>query len=1834
MSKALTFTVLATSVAASFSVSAAEEWQGKSYGGGSQVCYDNNLYEAKWWASSSTTPDPNGPTNENQPGWGTQPWLLIEGSSECATDPEPENNPPIIQVSTLLNLTSPLSDYQLQATATDLDNDTLSYVWTKISGSNDVSMAGSSTASPRISIPSLESNQTFVYQLEVSDGTATVSETITLQIQADPETLNSEPIANVVQSVLSVQSPSNNVQLDASNSYDPDSDALSFIWSQVSGPTVSIQNQTSAVAMINIPELQEDANYTFKVAVSDGELTSEKTVTVQATTVTVNIAPVLSWEKAKLKSAAGRVVSFNISVEDEQPSQMKYRWKQTVGDLSIPIENNNALDAKFDLRGASAGDYKFRLVATDSEGLKAKKTFTVTVNDTAISNGSFIGKTYREMITDESADEFHFTVSINDIGLVSPEVIDCVVELSNVTNGRLAEALAECINTQSDLIQIGQKQEDGSLLVVRSNSANKIWAMTNTMSVDVEFKEPLIEQGSVTFSYPPTAIVTDWTGNSREVDTFAEAALNEHFEATFTSQSGDVFSFNSQVGSDFSANLKPGTYQLWIEMQGAWQSINSLQTINIIDDQIENIEVFVKPSIDTDTLSAVGNVSIEPIIDGIFQPRQMVYGDGYLFVGASAIFDEYGDRGNKVYAVPFDHTTGEVGTPIILADELLEGHGVAYRNGHLYYSTAMHIMVIKDVLTQLSTPIPEIVTALPAAEGNFELLSNAQRNIGLFWHQKHTLKFNSQDPNDASLYVSIGSPCNVCIIDEEPEYGTIVKIDVETGESHIVANGIRNTVGFDWDPETGDIWFTDNNRQISDNTPVYYPGEINKILASDLEQNTVPHFGFPYLSGISTSGLTKEQFAGTSSTSGVNYLPEGAIFTDLQENEINLSDYHAPEFELEAGSAALGLQFWQPNTESSNRSIIYATHGPGDGDRAGYELRQLTLDSVGSPIFDKALVTGFKQSGGIVGKPVEMLTLPDNSMLVSDDHGNTIYRVSYDEQADTGSVQFSISMDEENANDLAEMNLVQPNGISRRLYVDVNESNLVLEGLALGNYQLVIAQYGELNPSQSVIPFSITNNDSPTIVSWSYQDNQVQEGFGTITVDAPEKPSGSGSYYTLVLEPSIEGPLPDLAEQSNVVYDPVTGQYTIELEWGIEQTLFLPAGSYNVYPSYTGSSVPSDKIQSITIIEGESSPQEIEIEYTEFESNQAYFNYVYNESCAQCHESHNAPSLFSGPSDTMVANYTLNQDAIQEKVAQMDAFGWAICDVNCQETMATYLEELWVNDLPSIDEPVGDINADRGLRLLSSREYVNTIRDVFNINIDSSLLPVDRFSGTFYSNPIIEGQINSSDMSKYAEAAITIQSQLDINAVSNCPTVDPNALIPSWENRIYGTQDKGVQVVHNGIVYENNYWTNAEPGPSTSAPTGQPWIEIGPAVSDPSRSPEAVEACFSTWVANTGEKLFHRPLTNVEKSAYSPSEPEASLSAMLTSPNFLFRREIGSVNQQGTFSLNSYEVATMLSYTLWGSVPDDVLWDKAKNGTIKNANVLNAEINRMLNDSKAHKQFSHFMMQTMEFDEHRVLVNYGSLTEQIGQAMLDEFELYVSDAVFGSDKGTFADLMAGDTTFVSPLLASHYGYNTSGEVNIPSERGKGILSLGAVNVAYSTEVKTRPIPRARMVQFSLLGWEFNQMVGTKLGDLHNDSSTREYWDQLTGPSTGCWGCHIKMNDIGSAMNTIDKDGKFRRYENYVSDLGIDYPNTYLQTQGELVDVDNQTYNFADLAELADVLAQSQDARRTMVRNYFEYVVGKRDASYTPLYTQNGDFEDFRALIKIILTSDAVLERKE
>ena len=322
--------------------------------------------------------------------------------------------------------------------------------------------------------------------------------------------------------------------------------------------------------------------------------------------------------------------------------------------------------------------------------------------------------------------------------------------------------------------------------------------------------------------------------------------------------------------------------------------------------------------------------------EGVTGARSMSLSpDGTLFVGTRP--------SGRVYALRDEDGDHKAERVIVLARGLNNPNGVAVKDGDLYVAEINRILRYTNIEAQLDNPPqPEIVNdAFPT-------------------NRSHGWKFIRFGP-DGLLYVPVGAPCNIC--NRGDPYASIGRLDTN-GNFSIIARGIRNTVGFDWHPETGELWFTDNGRdRMGDDVP---PDELNRITANG------QHFGYPYCHGTNIAD------------------PE---FGDQR----SCGEFVAPVQNLGPHVAALGMRFYTGAMfpEEYRNQIFIAEHGSWDrSSKIGYRVTLVRLNGNRAVSYEP-FAKGWLQGESNWGRPVDVLVMPDGSLLVSDDQAGLIYRISY-----------------------------------------------------------------------------------------------------------------------------------------------------------------------------------------------------------------------------------------------------------------------------------------------------------------------------------------------------------------------------------------------------------------------------------------------------------------------------------------------------------------------------------------------------------------------------------------------------------------------------------------------------------------------------------------------------------------------------------------------------------------------------------------------------------------------------------------------------------------------
>ena len=330
--------------------------------------------------------------------------------------------------------------------------------------------------------------------------------------------------------------------------------------------------------------------------------------------------------------------------------------------------------------------------------------------------------------------------------------------------------------------------------------------------------------------------------------------------------------------------------------------------------------------------------NIEVYAAGMANARSMAEGDkGTVFVGTRLV--------GNVYAIANKDGKRSVKT---LFSGLYRPNGIAFKNGTLYIAELSKVSRVDKVEDNLdSPPKPTMIyDKLPKDEA-------------------HGWKFIGIGP-DNKLYIPVGQPGNNVL--HSDAHGLIRRINLDGSGDEVIARGVRNTVGFDWNPENKQLYFTDNGRDwMSEDVP---EDELNRVT------KVGEHFGAPYcLQG----NIVDPEFGWGKSC----------------------ADYTAPVGLLGPHSAALGMRFYTGNMfpKAYKNAIIVARHGSWNrSKKVGGDVMLVKLNKDGTMKSMEPFITGFLEDNKYIGRPVDVMQMKDGSLLVSDDWNGAVYRVTYGKQ--------------------------------------------------------------------------------------------------------------------------------------------------------------------------------------------------------------------------------------------------------------------------------------------------------------------------------------------------------------------------------------------------------------------------------------------------------------------------------------------------------------------------------------------------------------------------------------------------------------------------------------------------------------------------------------------------------------------------------------------------------------------------------------------------------------------------------------------------------------------
>jgi glucose/arabinose dehydrogenase len=332
-----------------------------------------------------------------------------------------------------------------------------------------------------------------------------------------------------------------------------------------------------------------------------------------------------------------------------------------------------------------------------------------------------------------------------------------------------------------------------------------------------------------------------------------------------------------------------------------------------------------------------GGFQISYYADSVIGARSLALGErGTVFVGSR--------EAGKVYALVDRDEDARADSVLVIAQGLHSPNGVTFRDGALYVAEVSRIIRFDSIESRLDHP-PRPVTVLD----------------GLPTEEHHGWKFIRFGP-DGRLYVPVGAPCNTCL-PEDSLYAAIFSVTPDGGDLRMEASGVRNTVGFDWHPGTGEFWFTDNGRDwLGENEP---PDELNRRTARN------QHFGFPFCSG---KALTDPEFGG----------------------ERRCDELTPPAVELGPHVAALGMRFYTGSMfpPEYRNQIFIAEHGSWNR-ILGSGYRVTVVKEKDDKFEYEVFADGWLHLNRAWGRPVDVMQMPDGALLVSDDRADAVYRISY-----------------------------------------------------------------------------------------------------------------------------------------------------------------------------------------------------------------------------------------------------------------------------------------------------------------------------------------------------------------------------------------------------------------------------------------------------------------------------------------------------------------------------------------------------------------------------------------------------------------------------------------------------------------------------------------------------------------------------------------------------------------------------------------------------------------------------------------------------------------------
>ncbi|MEM9460937.1 MAG: DUF1592 domain-containing protein [Myxococcota bacterium] len=468
---------------------------------------------------------------------------------------------------------------------------------------------------------------------------------------------------------------------------------------------------------------------------------------------------------------------------------------------------------------------------------------------------------------------------------------------------------------------------------------------------------------------------------------------------------------------------------------------------------------------------------------------------------------------------------------------------------------------------------------------------------------------------------------------------------------------------------------------------------------------------------------------------------------------------------------------------------------------------------------------------------------------------------------------------------------------------------------------------------------------------------------------------------------------------------------------------------------------------------------------------------------------------------------------------------------------------------------------------------------------------------------------------------------------------EPEATLPTDAQGLHGFEEGGLIAT----VDARNLMNVAEEfGEAVTTSTGQL------VACDPSAA-----ACVESFIETFGRRVYRRHLEPDERAEllalYEYTRTAAELSpeqglgaiaeAMVQSPHFLYRRELGAQAPQavdGVIVLAPDEVASRLSYLLWSSIPDDELFAAADAEQLQTAEQLEAQARRMLDDPRADRVFDDFHLQWLDLRGTSTQIKdtnvFPQATPELMASMEEETRRFVRWVLRGDGEGTLGQLLTASFSVIDDRLAALYGVEAPvvpfSPVELDPSQRIGLLTQPAFLASHAGTALTNPAARGKLLSERLLCRALPPPPDDvpELEPPAPGSTTREQFEEHS-KNPACRGCHETIDPLGFSLEHYDAIGGFREQE-------FGEP---VDASGTLT-LDDSTLTFSSMVELAPRLATSPTVQRCVATQWFRYAIGRaelpadegsREAIFAAF--EDSDF-DIRELMVAIVSSPTFRER--